>query len=571
MGNSKLSTSDELENLIRQLGLALEASGIGIWQHNISRNQTRWDEQLKAIYGVPKGPLDVVWLDSVHPEDVEATNHIFQTAIRQKTDYASQFRIIRPDHSIRHIRSRARYFIDVNGEPCFIGAEWDVTEDVLRNQELQQRQAEARYAADHDYLTGLLNRRSFDTALATLAQNPDTHVSICHIDIDRFKEINDRLGHAGGDIVLHHLSLILSQTVGDKDVAARLGGDEFAVLCVDSSDCSIDGVAKRIQSALEQPIPVNGQFPTVQCSIGIASAKSNDLTKLLSHSAVALYQAKRNGRNRCETFSPAMASNMAGERQLVADLRAALEVGQVVPFYQVQVDAKTLKISGIEALARWRHPSRGLLQPAEFLAIATNNSLIAAIDEAILKAVLVDVDLWSMRGVEVPRISVNLSAERLNDPLLIEKLNRLNIPAGRISFELIETIFLDSLNDQIKANLEGIRDLGIEIEIDDLGSGHASLLGLVELRPDRVKIDRQLVAPILQSVTRRRLVGSLVDIAKTLDIQVVAEGVETFEHADVLADLGVEFLQGYAFGRPEVAHDFEKRLLGKPLPVRRLA
>jgi EAL domain-containing protein (putative c-di-GMP-specific phosphodiesterase class I) len=164
-----------------------------------------------------------------------------------------------------------------------------------------------------------------------------------------------------------------------------------------------------------------------------------------------------------------------------------------------------------------------------------------------------------------------LSAERLNDPLLIEKLNRLNIPAGRISFELIETIFLDSLNDQIKANLEGIRDLGIEIEIDDLGSGHASLLGLVELRPDRVKIDRQLVAPILQSVTRRRLVGSLVDIAKTLDIQVVAEGVETFEHADVLADLGVEFLQGYAFGRPEVAHDFEKRLLGKPLPVRRLA
>ncbi|WP_374992020.1 putative bifunctional diguanylate cyclase/phosphodiesterase [Rhizobium sp. Pop5] len=559
MSNKRSRTNIELENLLRQLGLALEASGIGIWQHNIAKNQTRWDEQLKAIYGVPKAPLDVIWLDSIHPDDLAPTNAIFLRAIETKSDYASEFRITRPDGAIRYLRSRARYFVDAAGDPCFVGAEWDVTDDVLLNKELERSRAEARLAADHDHLTGLLNRRSFDFALSELAREESAKVTLLHIDVDHFKEINDRFGHAVGDLVLRHVSKILVEAISAGDVAARLGGDEFAVLIPKDECDKTNAVLDHIQKSLESPIPVGDQALIVCCSIGVASAMSADLAKLLSQSDLALYHAKRNGRNRAEIFSDEMASALATERQLAQDLRSGLALGQIRPFYQVQVDAKSFRVNGVEALARWHHPTRGILAPAHFLSLASYNGLVAELDDVILMAVLADMQSLESQ-LEGIRVSVNLSADRLNDPELITKLGSYDIPPGRLSFELIETIFLDSLSDHVRQNIEAIKSFGIDIEIDDLGSGHASLLGLLELRPDRVKIDRQLVMPILQSVPSRRLVGSLVDIARALDMGVIAEGVETIEHAKVLADLGVHTLQGYAFGRPQSFADLTARL-----------
>ncbi|PCD68893.1 putative bifunctional diguanylate cyclase/phosphodiesterase [Rhizobium phaseoli] len=558
LSNKRSRTNVELENLLRQLGLALEASGIGIWQHNIPKNQTRWDEQLKLIYGVPKAPLDVIWLDSIHPDDLVPTNEIFLRAIETKSDYASEFRIIRPDGATRYLRSRARYFVDAAGDPCFVGAEWDVTDDVLLNKELERSRAEARFAADHDHLTGLLNRRSFDFALSELAGQESVKVALLHIDVDHFKEINDRFGHAVGDLVLCHVSKILLEAISAGDVAARLGGDEFAVVITEDECDRTIAVLDHIQRRLESPLPVGDQTLIVRCSIGVASAMSADFARLLSQSDLALYHAKRNGRNRAEIFSDEMASTLANERQLAQDLRSGLALGQIRPLYQVQVDAKSFRVNGVEALARWHHPTRGILAPAHFLSIASSNGLVAELDDVVLKAVLSD--MKSSALLEGIRVSVNLSADRLDDPELAAKLDGYDIPSGRLSFELIETIFLDSLSDQVRQNIEAIKSFGIDIEIDDLGSGHASLLGLLELRPDRVKIDRQLVTPILQSVPSRRLVGSLVDIARALDMEVIAEGVETLEHANVLAALGVHTLQGYAFGRPHSFADLSARL-----------
>ncbi|OWV81787.1 diguanylate phosphodiesterase [Rhizobium sp. R634] len=565
--NTKRSrTNVELENLLRQLGLALEASGIGIWQHNIAKNQTRWDEQLKAIYGVPKAPLDVIWLDSVHPDDLAPTNAVFLRAIETKSDYASEFRIIRPDGVVRYLRSRARYFVDASGDPCFVGAEWDVTDDVLLNKELERSREEARLAADHDHLTGLLNRRSFDFALAEFARKESAKVTLFHIDVDHFKEINDRFGHAVGDFVLCHVSKILLNAISAGGVAARLGGDEFAILIPEDEGARIDAVLDHIQESLGNPIPVGDQTLIVRCSIGVASAASADFAKLLSHSDLALYHAKRNGRNRAAVFSDEMASALANERQLAQDLRSGLALGQIRPFYQVQVDARSLRINGVEALARWHHPTRGILAPSHFLSLAASNGLVAELDDVILKAVLSDME--SSAALAGIRVSVNLSADRLDDPEWITRLGSFDIPPGRLSFELIETIFLDSLSDQVRENIQTIKSFGIDIEIDDLGSGHASLLGLLELRPDRVKIDRQLVMPILQSVPSRRLVSSLVDIARALDMEVIAEGVETLDHAQVLAGLGVHTLQGYAFGRPQSFADLTARLEQEALEVR---
>ncbi|WP_411906429.1 EAL domain-containing protein [Rhizobium mayense] len=568
---SKLAwTKNELEDLLRQLDVALEASGIGIWQHNLRLNQTRWDEQLQRLYGVKKGELDVVWLDSVHPEDCQLASAIFEDAIANKSDYASQFRIIRPNGEIRHVRSRAKYFVDGKGEECFIGAEWDVTEDVLRNEQLayerqaaEKSRAEAKFAAEHDHLTGLTNRRAFDEAFAKLATGAFDTAALCHIDIDRFKEINDRFGHATGDAVLRHVGSILSSVVTGDEIAARLGGDEFAIL---SPQCDVQRAGTLLQlvrQGLSRPIDLSGGQPIkVELSAGIAHAQGPEIATLLASSDIALYAAKNDGRNRDEVFSPSLAEKLSEEKQLLQDLRNAVELGEIVPYYQVQVEARTFSICGLEALARWESRN-GLIMPAAFLPVAVANGLMASIDDAILHRVLFDIKRWELSGLNVPRVSVNLSAARLADPGLPNRLRSVAIPPGQISFELIETIFLDTLSSQVKENIELIRQLGIEIEIDDLGSGHASLIGLVELRPERVKIDRHLVNPVLGSKTQRRLISSLIDIARALEMTVVAEGVETMEHATILAELGADVLQGYAFGRPEAAALIAPRLSGQ--------
>ncbi|MDO9418637.1 bifunctional diguanylate cyclase/phosphodiesterase [Pararhizobium sp.] len=564
---SKLAwTNNELEDLLRQLDVALEASGIGIWQHNLAKNQTRWDEQLQRMYGVKKGEHDVVWLESVHPDDCLRASAVFEDAIAKESDYASQFRIVRPDGQIRHIRSRAKYFVDGRGEACFIGAEWDVSEDVEKNEQLAMEReaadhsrAEARYTAEHDHLTGLKNRRAFDDAFAQLATGPEDAATICHIDIDRFKEINDRFGHAGGDTILQHIAAVLSSAVSENDVAARLGGDEFAILSPCYNLGRIVSMIRHIRRELSQPIDIGGKPITIEFSVGIAHAHGAEIPSLLASSDIALYAAKDNGRNRDELFTPALADKLNQEKQMLEDLRNGLLAGEIVPFYQRQVEAQGYAVCGLEALARWDSPN-GLRMPGDFMPLATAHGLMEAIDDIILRRVLYDIGQWTLAGLKVPRVSVNLSAARLADPRLLDKLRSTAIQPGQISFELIETIVLDTLSPQIKDNIRQIRELGIEIEIDDLGSGHASLLGLLELRPDRVKIDRHLVLPLLGNHTQQRLISSLIDIARTLDMIVVAEGVETTEHASLLANLGADVLQGYAFGRAEPAAAIQIRL-----------
>lgn len=577
--NTKLGwVNNELEDLVRQLGVALEASGLGIWQHNLRKVQTQWDEQLQSIYGVAKNPLDVVWLDSIHPDDCERADAIFQKAITDRQDYASEFRIIRPDGSVRHIRSRAKFFVDRNSDPCFIGAELDVTEDALRNELLasereaaEQSRVEARYAADHDYLTGLLNRRAFDTALYCSGNHEaDALVGLCLIDVDHFKEVNDRFGHGVGDLVLRHVASILTDVVGDKEIAVRLGGDEFAILSRAADPDRILNLAGAVHRRLSDALVVNGLDLVIECSMGTAVTPANSVESLLSSSDTALYLAKKNGRNRTEQFSMALAARLIAEKHRLADLKDAISAGRIIPYYQVQVDARSRLIVGMEALARWDHED-GIRLPNDFIPMATEHNLIDAIDDAILRQVIVDIDRWSIQGVVVPRVSVNLSAARLGDPKLADKLDAVEIPHGLLAFELVETIFLDTLNPQTEANLNLIKSRGIGVEIDDLGSGHASLLGLIQLRPERVKIDRQLVMPIMQNVAQRRLITALVDIARALQIEVVAEGVETLGHADVLRELGVDTLQGYIFNRPEPQIVVTERLLSNQASASRFS
>ncbi|EJC67794.1 LOW QUALITY PROTEIN: diguanylate cyclase (GGDEF) domain-containing protein [Rhizobium leguminosarum bv. viciae WSM1455] len=567
----------EFQDLLRRLELALDASRIGVWEHSIEQDGILWDAQMHRLYETGETCRLVpasLWSNAIHPDDLERAERDFEQAIATRGAYNSQFRIVLPSGEIRHLRSRAHFYVDAEGLPSFIGAEWDVTADVLLNAELARQKvvAEARalaleesnarieHVADHDYLTGLPNRRLLDKRLAELpADKSITTLGVLHLDLDQFKQINDSHGHAAGDAVLRAAALRITAAIPANGMVARVGGDEFVIVLVNFTDLTeLKLITEDLQRRLRKKIRFGQEMLQSGASIGVSWSGDRRARNLLAESDLALYQAKKLGRNRVEFFTRQLQEDLRSKRRLAEELKLGLERGEILPYYQVQLDARTREVIGFEALARWKHPEKGVLAPGIFLKIADEHGLAAEIDAAILKSVLEDRLFWLLRGLAVPRIAVNISASRLADPALLDKLRKLDIPPGVIVFELVETIFLDDSDEKLLAHIGDIKQMGIDIEIDDFGSGHASLIGLVKLRPKRLKIDRQLVTEVVSSAEQRRVVGSIVEIAKALDVEVIAEGIETEAHAVVLAQLGCDGLQGYVFGYPAPAAETER-------------
>jgi len=571
-------SEQEFQNILRRLGIALDASQIGVWEHDKQKDEVVWDLQMHRLYATGKTQKRVkaeVWMNAIHPDDLAQAQADFDRAIATKDVYSSEYRIILPDGEIRHLRSRAFCF-EEDGHITFIGAEWDVTADVLLNRELRRQKAiaEARavaleasterieYAAEHDYLTGLPNRRFFDRRLAELAgeTGPDK-LAILHIGLDRFKQINDTAGHAAGDDVLKSCARQIEAGVPKNSFIARVSGDEFAVLI--ANFVSLDDLktrAEQLAQQLKQSVWHNDEVLRTGASMGVAAASGRNIAGLLAESDIALQRAKRLGRGRVEVYSAHLKAQLNNEQRVGRQLAHGLERGEFIPYYQAQVDARTRRIVGMEVLARWRHPKRGMILPGEFIKVASSLGRLDDLDSAILKAALKDRQAWMRQGVHVPRIAVNVSAARLSDPLLIDELKYLDVRPDMLSFELLETIFLDDSEDDVFANVAGLKAMGIDIEIDDFGSGHASIIGLVKLKPRRMKIDRQLVLPTTTSREQKRLLRSIIDIAKALNIEVIAEGVETQEHAKLLTRLGCDILQGYAIAYPVPAAEMLARL-----------
>jgi EAL domain-containing protein (putative c-di-GMP-specific phosphodiesterase class I) len=295
-------------------------------------------------------------------------------------------------------------------------------------------------------------------------------------------------------------------------------------------------------------------------SIGIAQASGMriDARKMLINADIALYRAKALGRNRYEFFTQNLQAEVINHKRTADELLTAIEQNQFLTWYQPQFCAESMALTGVEALIRWNHPHRGILAPDAFLKIAEDLNVSATLDQIVLETVLKDQMLWVAAGIDVPKVSVNVSSKRLNDESLIDTLQTLAITPGKIAFELVESIFLDESEDVVTDNLERIKALGIDIEIDDFGTGHTSIVSLLKLKPKRLKIDRQLVMPIINSPQERALVRSIIEIAKSLGVETVAEGVETMQHAALLRELGCDLLQGYAFARPLPFADFNQ-------------
>ncbi len=570
---ARKSVEEELQMVTRRLELALEVTSIGVFEADIDKDTCHWDERMLSIFGVENG--DVVsearfWNQMIHPEDREAAVGKINENIAAKTAFTNEFRIIRPDGSIRHIRASVTPVARKGEDGRFIGANWDVTDDVLIRQELEQaktlaetrnRELEAikvkvEHDSLHDFLTDLPNRRYLDAKLQNWSKTRTSGgkgLAVMHLDLDRFKQINDTFGHKAGDSVLRHVAELLRNTAGVDDFIARIGGDEFVILSPwDGSKTKFTWLAETIIRKLRQPTEIDGHACRIGASIGIAIDEGTQTSagQLLLNSDLALYHAKSSGRNRFEFYSAAIQNAQHDAKKLGDELLEGIERGEIFPVYQLQFNANDLSVSGVESLARWNHPTKGYLTPDRFLKIAEDLDMVATIDAIILDHALADFAIWQDRGIAIPKVSVNVSSRRLSDPGFIGKLAHLDIAPGTVSFELLESTFLDDCDEIVSENLAHIRERGIDVEIDDFGTGHASIISLLKIGPGSVKIARELVCRIAETQEERNIVKSIIEIGKSLNISVIAEGAETPEQIRILQELGCNIIQGFGLARP---------------------
>ncbi len=566
----------------RRLQLALKVSRVGVFEADLVTGRIYWDARVREMYGVaPGAPITPrLWETCLHPEDAEGAIERVRRAVAERSSYLSDFRIIRRDTGeVRHMRTQGTWYEDSLGTPHMLGANWDMTVEVKAHEDLRRAKelAEARnialesakarieYNALHDTLTDLPNRRYLDQELADRAKRAAAsreHVALLHIDLDRFKQINDTLGHVAGDAMLVHAARLLRRNVGPDDFVARVGGDEFIVVRSGKEiDGTLKGLAGAIVDQMRRPVPYQGHDCRFGASIGIAvgSGAGLDPQRLLIDADIALYRAKARGKNGFEFFTAELQAETITAKQTADDILQAIEQDAFTPHYQPLFDARTMQLCSVEALVRWQHRSQ-LLTPDRFLKVAEDLNAVTVIDGIVLRKALADFKRWRSLGFAVPAISVNVSFKRLRDEQLLDSLKALDVPPGVLCFELLESIFLDEPDEMVAWNLDRIRELGIDLAIDDFGTGHASILSLLRLRPKRFKIDRQFLDALTSSLGQQRLVRSLIEIGHSLGIDVVAEGVESMEQAELLRDMGCDMLQGYALARPMSAEAFEAQL-----------
>jgi diguanylate cyclase (GGDEF)-like protein len=414
---------------------------------------------------------------------------------------------------------------------------------------------EIEHLALHDTLTGLPNRRLFSMRVEeALRERPEgTELAVLLVDLDRFKEINDTLGHASGDELLKSLAGRLEEMRAPSQTIARLGGDEFGVLVPRAAEDETLAVAHRTREVIEQPVTLRGIPVTVEASIGIARAPENgdDVETLIQRADIAMYNAKER-RAGVEAYDQESDSNDAGRLALMTELKGAIERGELFLAYQPKVDAADGAVRGVEALVRWRHPERGIVPPDEFVPLAERTGLIKPLTRWVLEAALRQCRAWEEEGVETA-VAVNLTMIDLLDAALPDEiaglLEREGLPASRLELEITEsTIMADPLH--VGDVLTRLSAMGITLTIDDFGTGYTSLAYLKRLPIDAIKIDRSFVSGMGTERGDATIVRSVIDIGRNLGLEVVAEGVESQESWDRVRDFGCHQVQGYHVGRP---------------------
>lgn len=434
--------------------------------------------------------------------------------------------------------------------------------------------AHIAYLAEHDALTGLPNRALLDRKLVDLlkkAKRERKCIAVAFVDLDNFKLVNDNLGHAAGDELLKVVAQRISARLGNSGIVSRIGGDEFIIVLEENLD-PISERLRGIVEAISEPLTIDGVEIWVTSSIGVACSGEHGETasELFANADMALYRAKESGRNGIRVFTPAMGEEARNKLTRIEELRRAVERDEFVLHYQPQKDIRTGSVIGVEALVRWQHPTEGLLPPGEFIPLAEETGLIVPLGDIVLRRACLQARDWQDRGLPALRVAVNVSARQFLESSLTHQVASALQAAGLdpqwLELELTESLIMRDVEGAIE-RMHELKTLGVSFAIDDFGTGYSSLSTLRRFPLSRLKIDRSFIADIPTKTGDMAITSAIVTLGKTLELEVVAEGVETEEQAHFLAGAGCEMFQGYLFARPLPASEVEDLIIAMTAPT----
>ncbi|MEO8118184.1 MAG: EAL domain-containing protein [Rhodoferax sp.] len=548
---------------------ALEGAGDGVWDLDIQTGEAFFSRRCSEILGYDEDGIHAdarEWAKRVHPQDLPHVVNAFQRKLdRLSASTAVEFRMQCKDGSWKWVQSRGMVLgMGENGKPMrLIGTITDITQRKAAEDEI-------RYLAFYDPLTQLPNRRllhdRLQQALASSIRS-GRHSALLFIDLDNFKTLNDAQGHDKGDLLLQQVAHRLSACIREGDTVARLGGDEFVVILEDLSDAVADAAAQaetvgeKIIAALNRSYDLAGleQHSTPSIGVTLFGDQRESIDELLKRADLAMYQAKSAGRNTLRFFDPEMQAVVNARVMLELNLREGLRSGQFLLYYQAQVDRG--RVTGAEVLLRWQHPERGFVSPADFIPLAEDTGLILPLGQWVLTTACKQLFAWTADPLFAPlTLSVNVSSRQFRQPDFVNQVLTTLAAAGanphQLKLELTESLLLDNVEDTI-AKMSQLKVHGVGFSLDDFGTGYSSLAYLKRLPLDQLKIDQSFVRDVLTDPNDAAITKTIIALAQSLGLGVMAEGVEIAAQRDFLADSGCHTYQGYFFSRPLPLEGFE--------------
>ncbi len=557
-------TQQALAKSEARLAEAQRIAGIGSWDWNIEDNTLYWSDEIYQLFGLEPqafGATYEAFLERVHPEDRTLVMEAVDRALHKGEPYHIDHRIVLADGSVRHVHEQAEVSWRDGCPVRMLGTVHDITERKLYEERLS-------YLATHDALTGLPNRVLLEDrlkqAIAHAAHGGRT-LAFLFLDLDRFKFVNDSLGHDMGDRLLQEVAARLTAQLRDGDTLARLGGDEFVVTLSDLARARDAGyVAERMIAAVSAPYVIQGREIFVQASVGIAvyPQDGKDFLTLMKHADMAMYRAKESGRNRCQFFEQTMNEAARARFDLEHALRLALDRNEFLLHYQPRLELANERVHCVEALLRWDRPGMGLVLPAHFVPILEDTGLIVPVGEWVLREVCRQAKCWLHEGIPL-RIAANLSPRQFQlnalDTLVASVLEQADLDPRWLELEITEGTMIEN-TEQVLEQLGTLSRMGIYLSLDDFGTGYSSLSYLKRFPFNAVKIDRSFIRDLYVDASDTAITRAVIAMAHTLGLKVVAEGVETEAQRKFLAQHRCDEIQGYLLSGPLPADDLEKWL-----------
>ncbi len=572
----------ELSESKARLSFAQRIARIGSWEWDIVEDKVLWSDEIFQIFDLAPFAFDGSYhsfIDSIHPLDREFVNQAVEEAIFNNKPLSIDHQILLPTGTERYVHTEASVTLAENGRAVrMAGTVQDITER-------KRAEEQIRTLAYYDTVTGLPNRILFKEYLEHALAFAERHskvVATLFLDLDRFKAINDTLGHVLGDLLLQQVADRLRSCIRKADLitrdsqdkptgtVARLGGDEFTVLLEEiGRPQDAAKVARRILEEIARPFTLDGHEVFVTASIGISlyPADGNDVTTLIKNADTAMYHAKDLGRNNFQFYTQSMNASAFERLLLESRLRKALERDEFIVYYQPQVDIRSRRVVGLEALIRWRNPDLGLVLPSAFVSLAEETGIIIPIDEWVLFTVCNQIKAWHTTGTPPVRVAINLSGQHFMMKNLLEVVGRVlhmtGVDPSLLELEITEGSLIQNVADT-NTVLNSLKDMGITLSIDDFGTGYSSLSYLKRFPIDTLKIDQSFVREIGADADSEAITMAIIAMAKRLKMRVIAEGVEKAEQQAFLEAHGCTIMQGYLFGHPASADIITPILLDSP-------